>query len=103
MMRRRRMATVLLAALLAAALLPGCQEKFTRVNYETIYLGMDPDHVRDRLGEPARQWNGNWLYTHRDPAYQALIRFADGQVVAKRWAWGEDESFLQTPPAPGEE
>ncbi|MFW6061393.1 MAG: hypothetical protein ACOC93_01160 [Planctomycetota bacterium] len=99
---RRRLRATMLTAAMAALLLSGCQQKFTRVNYETVYLGMHPEHVRDRLGEPTRRQDGNWLYVHRDPAYQALIRFARGQVASKRWAWG-DEPLLRPTTAPAGE
>ncbi|MFP4052779.1 MAG: hypothetical protein ACLFV7_02835 [Phycisphaerae bacterium] len=77
--------TVLLGAMLLAG---GCaREPFTRVNYETVYLGQVADEVEATLGAPDRVEGSRWVYIHRQPFYQAIIAFDEGRVVSKQWSW----------------
>jgi hypothetical protein len=79
----------LIVAVLAAGALtacPGCQQKFTRQRYETIYTSMPDWQVRDVLGQPARGADDEWTYVNNSPYYRALIRFKDGKVAAKSWS-----------------
>jgi hypothetical protein len=66
----------------------GCGgQKFTRVNYETIYLGQPADAVEEKLGEPTERSRARWLYVNDQPWYQAVIEFDNGKVIDKRWWW----------------
>ena len=82
------MRAAMLMGLLGVMVLGGCaREPFTRVRYETIYLGQVAEEVKATLGEPDRVEGDRWVYTHRDPFYQAILLFEDGRVVEKQWSW----------------
>jgi hypothetical protein len=86
----RRTHLLLLWALIAAgALLAGgcAKESFTRVRYETVYLGQVAEEVEATLGPPDRIEDNRWMYIHREPFYQAIIAFDEGRVVSKQWNW----------------
>lgn len=82
--KRVMLAAVLLVGVFAA----GCGgAEFTRVNYETIYLGQPAGAVEDKLGEPTRREEQTWIYVNDDPWYRAAIEFDDGRVTDKQWWW----------------
>lgn len=83
----RRAAATCLALLMAGATGCGGSGEFDRVNYDTIYLGQPADAVRQRLGEPTHESQGEWIYIHEMPFYKALIRFDDGVVADKQWSY----------------
>ena len=73
----------------------GCQPKFTRQRYETIYIGMPAEQVRQVLGEPDATDSQCWSYLNEMPYYKAIFHFADGQVASKSWSndrWQEASS-----------
>jgi len=84
-MRRCRI-IILAACLLALSLCNGCQEKFTRQRYETIYVTMPDWQVRNVLGDPAEADGDQWTYVHEVPYYRATVTFKDGLVVDKSWS-----------------
>ena len=78
---------LLVGGLLAAGLCAGCQERFTRQRYETIYVGMPDWQVRNILGEPdVETTKGSWSYVHNEPYYRATFRFDSGSVKDKAWS-----------------
>ena len=82
-----RGAVILLIAMPLVWACSGCQGKFTRQRYETIYASMPDWQVRNVLGEPAGQSPRKWTYIHQQPYYHAEIRFAeDGLVSGKSWS-----------------
>ena len=89
---------LLVSAALAAGLCAGCQKKFTRPRYETIYIGMPASSVERTLGEPTLESGETWSYINEEPFYQADISFAGGRVTRKAWydereASGQRNSF----------
>ena len=87
-----RSGMLLLAGIVTAAFLcTGCQQKFTRQRYETIYNGMSELDVEKTLGNPDKgggmKCSDTWTYIRRDPGfrYKAVIKFKDGVVVDKAW------------------
>ena len=82
--------SIVLVILLAGALLGGCGNGFTRVNYETIYVGQDEHSVQKAIGKPDRKTEGLWIYEHDHPFYQAIITFEDGLVSRKEWIPSRD-------------
>ncbi len=84
----KRQAAFILAGLLLAACLAGCNRSFTRERYETIYIGQPDWDVREVLGRPTLQQADAWTYVHsKTPYYQAVIYFRDGKVVGKDWSY----------------
>lgn len=81
----RAMSIALIGIVLAVGC-AGCQEKFTRQRYETIYVSMPDWQVRNVLGVPARKSTDEWDYVHTEPYYRASIRFKDGSVTDKSWS-----------------
>ena len=88
-MRKNLSKLTVLAVVYGLALLAvGCGgPKFSRVNYETIYLGQPAGAVEDKLGEPTRREEGTWIYVNDEPWYRAVIEFDDGRVADKHWWW----------------
>ena len=82
----RMMLIILAAGILLVCLCPGCQGKFTRHRYETIYLSMPNWKVREVMGRPAHESLDVWSYVHHEPYYRATIRFDDGKVIDKSWS-----------------
>lgn len=78
--------------LLLAMLAAGCGgAKFTRQNYETIYMGMPQERVETILGKPASQRGPLWIYHHETPFYSAAIRFDEERKVReKSWTYERD-------------
>ncbi len=74
------------AGLLAVGFCAGCQKKFTRQRYETIYIGMPDRQVRKILGEPHLARGESWRYLHEKPFYKAIIEFENGRVKSKSWS-----------------
>jgi hypothetical protein len=98
----RNIALALIFAMIAAAMLatcPGCQQKFTRQRYETIYTSMPDWQVRNVLGEPTERSDGEWTYVNKTPYYRAQIRFEKGQVAGK--SWSVERSAAASRPAQG--
>jgi hypothetical protein len=106
----RRSLFVLLTAALLAGLCTGCQEKFTRPRYDTIYVGMSEVDVERTLGAPAVKFSDSWSYRHDEPYYKAVIQFREGRVTDKSWydekgemgdhpdsKWREGEKTLGVP------
>jgi len=91
----RRSLIILLIAVALVWICGGCQGKFTRQRYETIYTSMPDWQVRNVLGEPADQSPDKWTYVHQQPYYLAEIRFTEGGLVSGK-SWSTDKS--QEPP-----
>jgi len=99
----KRFTLLLAGAVLAAGLCAGCQEKFTRQRYETIYVGQPAAEVELTLGEPKAKFSDSWSYIHEDPFYKAIIKFSSGRVSDK--AWYDEHEMGENPDlkdAPGE-
>jgi outer membrane protein assembly factor BamE (lipoprotein component of BamABCDE complex) len=83
------------AAVVALGLvLAGCQ--LSRDNYRAVTLGQSPEEVRQLLGAPRYQYDGEWDYTSDDPRDLTRVSIffgPDKKVVGKRW---------QNPEKPGE-
>ena len=79
-------ATILLAAVLLVCLCAGCQQKFTRQQYETIYVGMPDWQVRNVLGQATVTHGDAWAYVNESPYYRATIEFENSHVTGKRWS-----------------
>ena len=90
---------MVLAMVLAGSLLAGCRNKFTRVNYETIYIGQDQHSVRKAIGKPDRKTDDEWVYENHRPFYQAVITFEEGAVVDKEWIPSKDALPADPPDA----
>ena len=92
---RTALSTALLTVL-ALGLAAGCRNKFTRVNYETVYIGQDQHSVRKVIGKPDKRSDEEWIYENERPFYQATISFEDGLVSAKEWVPSKDalEEYL---------
>ena len=80
----------LLTMLLLSLLLPGCARKFTRANYDSIYVGQEQWEVAETLGDPksqgrfAREWH--YVKDSSKHYYKAIIAFdEDRRVASKRW------------------
>jgi len=82
----RRITRLLLAVFLLAGLCCGCQGKFTRQRYETIYPTMPDWKVREILGKPDAESQDRWTYLHQCPYYKAVIHFEDSRVKEKSWS-----------------
>jgi hypothetical protein len=85
----RAVLCLLLTAVVLCAV--GCQEKFTRQRYETIYIGQPAPQVERTLGDPEAKFSDTWTYIHETPFYKAIIKFENGRVVDK--AWYDSEQF----------
>lgn len=90
----RRIAIVIVAAAILAGV-AGCQEKFTRQRYETIYIGQPEFEVEKTLGEPTAKFSDTWTYIHDKPFYKAIVEFDSGRVTDKTWY---DEREMGTHP-----
>jgi hypothetical protein len=79
-----------LAAIIAAGLLTalpiGCGPKFTRVDYETVFVGQQQWEVQQALGTPHASIGNTWIYENDMPFYKAVIWFEDGRVTRKAWS-----------------
>ncbi len=85
-MRRSTILLLILGVLVWGAC-AGCQQKFTRQRYETIYLGMPDWEVQGILGDPTGEADGVWSYVHHEPYYSATIQFEESRVKDKRWSY----------------
>lgn len=88
--------SMIAVAVLAAVLCQGCQEKFTRANYDMVFTGQPTGEVKQMLGRPYATFNDEWVYIHEGPFYKANIVFTDGRVSGKRWS---DEKGIEEHPA----
>jgi len=72
---------------LAACLLTGCAQKFTRERFDMIQAGVDDqEDVREILGKPSKTMTDLWYYEDLDRHLHAQIFFADdGRVLSKEW------------------
>lgn len=79
------------AALLAAAVIvlaagvAGCQSKFSRQAFETVYVGQPAADVEKTLGEPTVRYEDQWRYVTDFPYAMGTVFFEDGKVVRKTW------------------
>ncbi len=79
--------TLILVALLLAGSLAGCS-RFTRQNYETIYVGQPAWDVERAMGRPTAIEGEEWVYLHEAAPYRrAVIRLVNGKVVGKSWSY----------------
>ena len=69
---------ILLAMAIAACgvLSLGCfsGEKFTKPNFDTIYVGQNAGDVMQTLGQPTQQSEYVWTYIHNRPYYKGCIK-----------------------------
>jgi hypothetical protein len=79
---------------LLAGLVAGC-ERFTRQNYETLFVGQQETEVRQVLGEPRLRTPTVWIYEHDHPYYKAVLRFGEGKLVGKTWTFQRPEEKLK--------
>jgi hypothetical protein len=93
--------SIAVAVVLAGSLLGGCRNKFTRVNYESIYVGQDAPSVRKTIGKPDTKTDSEWIYENDRPFYRAVISFSEGAVSDKEWIPSRDalEPSDETPEA----
>lgn len=83
-MLRTRLAVLAVTA--AAALLVGCEQKFTRERFNMIEPQVDEKYdVEKILGEPEFKVDGEWYYENQDEHYAARIFFEGETVRAKEW------------------
>ncbi|HAU36909.1 MAG TPA: hypothetical protein DCX07_04245 [Phycisphaerales bacterium] len=79
-------AIVLLLVVGALALVcTGCEKKFTRQRFDTIYVGQPEMEVELTLGEPTAKFSDSWSYINDEPFYKAVISFEKGRVTDKAW------------------
>jgi len=76
---------LLVASAVGACLIAGCEQKFTRQKFETVYVGMPDYAVEQKLGRPQETTPDKWAYTGRRPYYRVEIIFRDGRVVETKW------------------
>jgi len=76
---------LLTAAVLVAGFCAGCQQKFTRQRFDTIYRGQPAYEVEMTLGEPTAKFSNTWSYINEEPFYKAIIEFESGRVTSKAW------------------
>jgi hypothetical protein len=82
--RRHALAVLVLLASLAA----GCaRQRFTRQNFETLYVGMPAASVERKLGEPDRRLGDRWVYVSERPYYRAEVLFRNGRVAEMDWSY----------------
>jgi hypothetical protein len=77
---------LLVTATLLAALPTGCGPKFTRVDYETIFVGQQQWDVQQAIGEPTSTIGSKWIYENDMPFYKAVIWFEGARVTKKAWS-----------------
>ncbi len=99
---RTALSTILLAAL-AFGLAAGCRNKFTRVNYETVYVGQDQHSVHKAIGRPDKTVGDEWTYENRRPFYRAVLTFEEGVVASKDWIGSKDMLDDSDEPATGDD
>jgi len=85
MTRKRALPAVMVVV--AGMVCGGCQERFTRQMFDTIYIGQPDYAVRRTLGEPESRSDGTWTYVHRRPYYRAVIDFKNNRVISKKWSY----------------
>ncbi|HDZ22264.1 hypothetical protein LCGC14_0274890 [marine sediment metagenome] len=83
-MNRRITSLTLALTVVLAMLLAGCN-KFTRVRYETVYVGQPDWEVTKTLGEPMVRFSDEWVYENEKPWYKAIIKFEGNKVSGKSW------------------
>jgi hypothetical protein len=77
----------------------GCAPaRFTRPNYETVYIGQPAYAVADTLGRPHEERGNTWIYRHETPFYMARITFRNNRVIDKKWYY---ERPISRPRSPG--
>jgi hypothetical protein len=86
---------MLTVVMVAAAGLGGCQNNFTRPNYDTVYVGQKDWQVQQTLGSPHENFGDRWVYNHDQPYYHAEIAFKDGCVASKSWSENRSSSVSQ--------
>jgi len=91
----KNLVITLVAVVAVSSVLAGCQQKFTRQNYDTIYIGQPAHQVEMSLGKPDVQFSNEWNYINEEPFYKAIIKIQDGKVVDKSWA---DEQVIEDHP-----
>ena len=94
----RPLLAITATCLMLAVLCAGCQSKFTRQNYETIYLGQPDYDVQSKLGQPDERRDGTWIYVREKPFSKAVIVIEDGRVADKNWSWYRDQEHAPTSP-----
>ena len=75
------------AGVVVLFLCAGCQQgRFTRENYDTIYVTQPAREVERIMGPPERSAPEHWDYVRRRPVHcEARIWFHDGNVARKEW------------------
>lgn len=83
---------LLTAAIGAICILGGCfkSEKFTKPNYDTIYVGQYAPDVLETLGQPTQQTQYVWTWIHQRPYYKACIKVDQGRVIGKNWTYDKE-------------
>ncbi len=85
----------LVGVIAISSVLAGCQQKFTRQNYDTIYIGQPAQQVEMTLGKPDVKFDSQWNYINEEPFYKAIIKIENGKVADKSWA---DERVIEDHP-----
>ena len=97
-MSRARISMVVI--LLSGFAIGGCTgPKFTRQQYDTLYIGQPPGAVYASLGEPQEMRGDVWVYVNDRPFYRAVIVFEDDQLAKKSWTIDRNAP-LPTEPCP---
>jgi outer membrane protein assembly factor BamE (lipoprotein component of BamABCDE complex) len=94
-------------ALFLIVAIAGCTTEqfrhFTRQNFETLRYGQPDYEVREVLGEPTTESDGEWTYVNTRPYYKAILYFDDeGRLVDRVWyASRSDEPGSEVGEVPG--
>ncbi len=92
---------ILLAMAIAACgvLSLGCfsGEKFTKPNFDTIYVGQNAGDVMQTLGQPTQQSEYVWTYIHNRPYYKGCIKVDQGRVIGKTWTYDKEGEATTMP------
>ena len=94
--------SLLTGMLLAAVLLPlvGCEKKFTRSRFDTLYVGQEAWEVTETLGTADARFSDEWHYIHdeKDGYYKAVITFDPNKRIShKRWIDPEADVWEDPP------
>ena len=89
---------LMVAVLLSGFAIGGCTgQKFTRQQYDTLYVGQPPGGVYESLGEPQERRGDVWMYVNDRPFYRAAIVFEDDRLAKKFWTTDRNKPL---PPEP---